>query len=322
MTIQFPLNQKRYFQLGQKALEEGQLSLAADHFSASYALKKDFSLNFLLVSTLLEAGRAKEALSYAQEFKEAYEQGRDFLSLYLQCLLENQHFVEAHQILNEKMLVAQGSELKKLMEYKRIVRQKEVMHTQLTLDKKNQILEEFLNLPQEDYLTQLKKASLCHQLSQEDFFSACEKLFVDERLHYLVKSLLLEELVSLRFAASIPLLYRNQNIRMVSLKKLAPLRDTPLFQKLMLRLEIELRNLDPILEINLKEELRLSYVLLYPFEKEYILDADAWVKSYIYRFNPSYVTFADEEEKQKILALNCIQEELKHDLDSFTQNLI
>lgn len=322
MTIQFPLNQKRYFQLGQKALENGQLNGAVENFKASYALKKDFSLNFLLVSTLLEAGEAKEAFLYAQEFVEEYEKGKDFLSLYLQCLLENQRFVEAHQILNEKMLKARGTELKKFMEYKRIVRQKEVMYTQLTLDKKNQVVEEFLNLPQEDYLTQLKKANLCHQLSQEDFFACCKKLLVDARLHYLVKALLLEELASLHFAPSIELLYRNQNLRQVPLKSIAPLKDTPLFQKMMTILEIQLRDVDPILEINLKEELRLSYVLLYPFEKEFIMDPEAWVKSYIYSFNPNYVSFNSPEEKQKILSLSCIQEELKHDLDSFTQGFV
>ncbi len=92
VEIPFPLKRERYLDLGQEAMNSGKIQQASDYFKEAYACQKDFPLNFLLVSTLLELKKCDEALAVAEEFLPDYEKHLDFLGLYLQCLLETENF--------------------------------------------------------------------------------------------------------------------------------------------------------------------------------------------------------------------------------------
>lgn len=316
MTIQFPLNRQRYFQLGQLALSKRQFKEASSYLQAAYTLGKDFPLNFLLVSTLLEAGYPKEALNYAEEFLKEYLATSDYFSLYLQCLLDCHYFVQAQQLINEKMLRLSGMELKKFINFKRIARQKELIYEQLTNVDSPQVKEDFLQMVNFPPMEQLKRASLCHQLTQDTFLECAEILFLEESVHYLVKSLLLEELAILNYPKNIKLLYYGK-VEEIFLKDLLTINDTPLYQRLLLILETQLRHVDSLLEIDLQEEIRLNYALLYPFEKEYIKDPVLWVKSFIYQAAPSYVGTLSEEEREKIAEFSLFQQQLRKNLVVF-----
>lgn len=316
--IQFPMNRQRYFEMGQAALEAGDLAQAAEYFEACYTLKKDFSLNFLLTTTLLEVGDGEKALHYAQEFERHYLQGNDFFSVYLQCLLSANQFLLAHRLVNEKLLTAVGPAVKKFANYKKIIRQRELVFQQLAQEETAALKEKFLAMKEQDYLEQLELAKLSSQLPQEEFLTACRILFLEEKVHYLVKALLLEELANLHLQQKVEILYRNQNKRTVWLKDLHPIATSELFEKLILILETEIGTIDPILESNLLEEIRLGYALLYPFPEEYIQNPRNWVRAYIANYSPEYLGRQTKEEQQELLALSCVQEELKNDLSAFT----
>lgn len=201
------------------------------------------------------------------------------------------------------------------MAYKQVVRQKELMHQQLTQEAQAKLKEKLAQLPSERPVQQLAAVKDCIALNQDDFLEVSKRLLIDPKVHYLVKALLLEEVASLQGAGTVKILYRNQNMRQVSLNKIRSIPESPLFERLQTILEVKLRHKDPILQMNLLEEMRLSYALLYPFNQEYITDPQAWVDALIYQYNPEYVSC--QNNLQNILQLVAIQEELKHDLNQF-----
>ena len=315
--IQFPLNRKRYFDLGQEALAAGHVQKAADYFQKSYDEKPDFSMNLLLTTTLLEAGRAAKAYEVASDFVEQHLSADEFFSLYLQCLLANHYFLKAHQLVNEKLHGASGLELKKMAHYKKVIRQKELIYQQLVEREVEKNYERLMTMPEHAYIEQLELAKIAQVLPQEEFYRACQQLFLDERVHYLVKALLLEELVQLRLQKKIDLLYRNQNQRSIWLPDLLPITATPLFEKLTLILAKEAGHVDPILEANVLEEMRLSYALLYPFEADFITNPKAWVLSYLTEYNAQFLVGLTTAQRREVLQLGVIQAELKKDLARF-----
>lgn len=315
--IQFPLNQERFFQLGQTLLEQGKTLEATDYFKKSYALKPTFALNLVVTSTLIEAGQAHDALKIAEDFESEYLKNEEFFSLYLQCLIDNNNFLKAHRIVNQKIVAATGKNLKKYAQYKKVIRQRELIFQQLEEKKVKESYDSFLSIPTMPYLEQLNTSKLAQILPQEEFYHGCQKLFLDERVHYLVKALLLEELSQLHLPKKIDILYRNQNKRTVWLPDIVPITSVPLFERLTLILENEAGNVDPILEANVLEEMRLAYALLYPFEGEFIHNPRNWVLAYLADYDAQFLVGVDEASREEIYQMAEVQAEIKKDLAGF-----
>lgn len=314
--IPFPKNYERFIELGQEAAQKNNLSEAIDCYEQAYAIRQDFPLNLVLVNMYLEINENEQALSLASEMKEKYFAYLDYLEIYIQILIQNHLFIQAHSIINERILMEQSGEMRKLISLKKKIRHVELMYQQFEVVKIKELKEELDQLSKHNYYEQLAIVKKAGQLPQDEFIMIGKKILLDAGVHNLVRSWILEEFASLHIKEEVEFLWRdNKKYTIVPASVGSPL-DSAAYQKILLFLEKELINDDPILLVDVMEEIRLHFALLYPLADEIVKDARLWAISYIVSYNQSAAKkYQVEEERVEIEKIQKIQSEIRFDLE-------
>ncbi|MBO0473597.1 hypothetical protein IGL98_002602 [Enterococcus sp. DIV0840] len=314
--IPFPKNYERFIELGQEAIKNNHLIEAVDYYEQAYAIRQDFPLNLVLVNMYLETGENKQALSLASEMKEKYFAYLDYMEIYIQILIQNHMFIQAHSIINERILVEQSGEMRKLISLKKKIRHVELMYQQFEVGKIKELKEELDHLNKHNYYEQMAIVKKAGQLPQDEFIVIGKKILLDERVHNLVRSWILEELVSLHVKEEVEFLWRdNKKYTVVPASVGTPL-DSAAYQRILLFLEKELINDDPILLVDIMEEIRLHFALLYPLADEIIKDPRLWAVSYVISYNHSIAQkYQVDEERLEIEKIQKIQSQIRFELE-------
>lgn len=299
--ISFPKNFERYIELGQEAMDKKNLLAAIRYFEEAYAIKQDFPLNFLLASTYLEIGENQRALDVASEMKEEYVSCLDYMELYVQILIQNNKFIAAHRMINNRILMKQQGEMNRLISMKKKVRKIELMYQQFEINKIKEIKTELKELRNHNYYEQLAIVKKAVHLPQDDFIAIGKEILLDKEVHSLVRSWVLEEFANLCLKEEVEFVWRDQKVYKIVPAEVGGPLDNAAFQRIYLFLEKELMNEDPILLLDLSEEIRLHFALLYPLADEIIKDPQLWAVSYIAAYNESYAKKYDINEKQEDL---------------------
>lgn len=314
--IPFPKNYERFIELGQEAIKNNNLIGAVDYYEHAYAIRQDFPLNLVLVNMYLEIGENEQALSLASEMKEKYFAYLDYVEIYIQILIQNHLFIQAHSIINERILMEQSGEMRKLISLKKKIRHVELMYQQFEVGKIKELKEELQQLNKHNYYEQMAIAKKAGQLPQEEFIVIGKKILVDVQVHNLVRSWILEELVRLHVKEEVEFFWRdNKKYTVVPASVGTPL-DSAAYQRILLFLEKELINDDPILLVDIMEEIRLHFALLYPLADEIIEDPRLWAVSYVSSYNHSIAQkYQVEEEQLEIEKIQKIQSEIRFELE-------
>ncbi|MEI5994970.1 hypothetical protein A5880_002558 [Enterococcus sp. 4G2_DIV0659] len=314
--IPFPKNYERFIELGQESVKQENLNEAVAYFEQAYAIKQDFPLNLVLSNMYLDIGANEQALSLASEMKEQYLAYLDYLELYIQILIKNHKFIHAHSIINERILMEQSGEMKKLICLKKKIRHVELMYQQFEVSKIKELKEELHYLNEHTYYDQLAIAKKAGQLPQEEFIEISKPILLDEQVHNLVRSWVLEELARLHVKEEIAFLWRDNQKYSVIPAVVGPPLDSAAYQRILLFLEKELINDDPILLVDIMEEIRLHFALLYPRADEIIEDPRLWAVSYIISYNQSIAQkFQLDDERLAIEKIQKIQSKLRIELE-------
>ncbi|MGX7136618.1 tetratricopeptide repeat protein [Enterococcus silesiacus] len=315
--IPFPKNYERFIELGQEALKQNNLIEAVGYYEQAYAIRQDFPLNVVLVNTYLETGENEQALSLASEMKEKYFAYLDYLELYIQILIQNHLFIQAHSIINERILMEQSGEMRKLISLKKKIRHVELMYQQFEVGKIKELKEELNHLNQHNYYEQLAIVKKAGQLPQDEFLVIGKKILLDEQVHNLVRSWILEELVSLHVKEEVEFLWRdNQKYMVVPATVGGPL-DCAAYQRILLFLEKELINDNPILLVDIMEEIRLHFALLYPLADKIIENPKLWAVSYIISYNHSIAQkYQVDEDSLEIEKIQQLQSKIRFELET------
>jgi len=280
-------------------MDQKNLIEAIDYFEQAYAIKQAFALNFLLASTYLEMGENKKALDIASEAKEEYISCLDYMELYTQILIQNNKFIDAHRIINNRILLKVKGEMNHLVSMKKKVRKIELMYQQFEMQKINEIKAELKELRKHNYYEQLALVKKAVHLPQDDFVMIGKEILMDQDVHTLVRSWVLEEFANLRLKEEVSFIWRDQKTYKVIPVDIGGPLDSAAYQRIYLFLEKELMNEDPILLLDLSEELRLHFALLYPLADEIINDPHLWALSYIATYNEAYVQKYNLREKRE-----------------------
>ncbi|WP_249921842.1 hypothetical protein [Candidatus Enterococcus palustris] len=315
--IPFPKNYERFIELGQEAVKQNNLIEAVDYYEQAYAIKQDFSLNVVLVNIYLEISENEQALSLASEMKEKYFSYLDYLELYIQILIQNHMFIQAHSIINERILIEQSGEMRKLISLKKKIRHVELMYQQFEVGKIKELKEELDRLNTHNYYEQLAIVKKAGQLPQDEFIAIGKKILLDAQVHNLVRSWILEELVRLHVKEEVDFLWRdNKKYTVVPASVGTPL-DSAAYQRILLFLEKELINDDPILLVDVMEEIRLHFALLYPLADEVIENPRLWAVSYIISYNHSIAQkYQLDEDRSEMEKIQKIQSQLRFELET------
>lgn len=313
--IQFPKNYARYIQLGQEALADQRNQTAISYLLKAYHISPEFPLNFLIVSTQFEIGEYQEALLLASDCKEDYCSCPEYANIYIQLLIKNQQFIQAHSTVNQLILQGKSQEMRQLILLKKQISRSELLFRQYEGEKIADWKDDLFRLGDFHYTEQLMKIKQANQLPQEDFLEITKKLLVDKNVHSIVKSWLIEELSRLDVREEIKVLWRGKEIRKVCPAEVGAPYDNAAYQRIILYLEKELINQDPVLLVNLKEEIQLQFALMFPFAEEIIKDPILWAISYIRDYSVGYYQEVDEELEQEIEEIKEIQQSIRFELN-------
>lgn len=315
--IPFPKNYERFIELGQEAIKNNDLIGAVDYYEQAYAIKQDFPLNLVLVNIYLEISENEQALSLASEMKEKYFAYLDYMEIYIQILIQNHMFIQAHSIINERILMEQSGEMRKLISLKKKIRHVELMYKQFEVGKIKELKKELDHLNKHNYYEQMAIVKKAGQLPQDEFIVIGKKILLDARVHNLVRSWILEEFVSLHVKEEVEFLWRdNKKYRVVPASVGTPL-DSAAYQRILLFLEKELINDDPILLVDIMEEIRLHFALLYPLADEIIKDPRLWAVSYVISYNHSIAQkYQVDEDRPEIEKIQKIQSQIRFELET------
>lgn len=315
--IPFPKNYERFIELGQEAAKQGELLEAVGYYEQAYAIRQDFPLNLVLVNMYLEINENEQALSLASEMKEHYFANLDYMELYIQILIQNHLFIQAHSIINERILMEKSGEMRKLISLKKKIRHVELMYQQFEVSKIKELKEELLHLKTHNYYEQLAIVKKAGQLPHDEFIVIGKQILLDGQVHNLVRSWILEELVSLHVKEEVEFLWRdNKKYTVIPAVVGTPL-DCAAYQRILLFLEKELINDDPILLVDIMEEIRLHFALLYPLADEIIEDARLWAISYIISYNHSIAQkYQIDGKRLEIEKIQKIQSKIRFELET------
>lgn len=232
--IPFPKNYERFIELGQEAEKQNHLAEAVEYYEQAYAIRQDFPLNLVLVNMYLALEEHEQALSLASEMKEKYFAYLDYLEIYIQILIQNQMFIQAHSVINERILMEQSDEMRKLVSLKKKIRHVELMYQQFEVGKIRELKEELDDLNKHTYYEQMAIVKKAGRLPQDEFIMIGKKILLDERVHNLVRSWILEELASLHIKEEVEFLWRDNKKYTVIPASVGTPIDSAAYQRILL----------------------------------------------------------------------------------------
>lgn len=279
--VQFPKNYDRFIELGKEAAAQKNMQEAISYYEEAYAIRQEFPLNYLMVNTYIAIGENQEALTLAEEMKKQYLSCIEYMETYIQVLILNYQFLSAHGIINERILMENSGEMRALVGVKKKVRQSELLYQQFEVKRIEALKKELKGLNRCDYYQQLSIIRKSAQLPQEEFYEIAKEILVDAKIHNLVRSRVLEELSRLHYKKEVEFLWRDNQLYTVVPATLARPLETSSYQRIVLYLEKELLHNNHILYLDLLEEIRLHFALIYPFSDRLIEEPKLWAMCYI-----------------------------------------
>ncbi|MCB5951994.1 hypothetical protein LI951_07950 [Enterococcus sp. BWT-B8] len=316
--IQFPKNYDRFISLGKESMKKENVIEAIDYFQEAYAIRQEFSLNYLLVGSYLKSGEKTQALSMIEEMRTEYLSCLEYIETYIQTLILNHRFLTAHGVINDRILKENSGEMRVLVALKKKVRQAELLYQQFEVKKIEKIKNELSKLGSCSYYEQMYLVKKAMSLPQEEFIEVSREILTNKDIHNLVRSWALEELCRIHYRKEVQFLWRdNQVYDIVPASAGAPL-DSMAYQRIVLFLEKELLNNHHVLLLDLQEEIRLHFALLYPFADKIIKDPKLWAICCIKSYNDqAAVCYKDELATEEAARIQEIQRTIRFELENF-----
>lgn len=275
--VDFPNNSQRFIQLGEEALVAGDQLKALHYFQESYQLEPSLPLNFLIVNLLLEVGEGQAALQLTNDWQEDYQRDAEYLTVYIQLLLQNRRFLEARKLLKQSKNLPEADQ--------RLLRQQlNEVETYVQNYEKSKIQNILRQLEEIHKLSSIEQIHLIQQMNQLPFQNYCmaaEKLLLEERLTYLTRTKIVEELVRLGANETFEMRWFDGTVKGFVPRTLGlPENDRSYLAVKQVVIE-KLEHENPVALASILEEVRLHFAILYPFAKDYVIDTELWGQSYL-----------------------------------------
>ncbi|GEK90927.1 hypothetical protein [Alkalibacterium kapii] len=279
--IEFPKNYTVYMAEVMNALQKGNIVTAIDYMKKAYRIKKEDSLNILLVSSLLQVGDNEEALLLADSKPDFYEADEKRLLIYVEVLIENNQILKAEKYINEQLtntlakyseswirLADQLNELKELQEKNR---QKE----------EEKLLRNLFSLPSLNTLEQFSRMKDIYKLTNPHLIQLAEQLLVNPYIHPFNRATLFSLLTERGMDRQIKYLWFGESKDINPINTLS-IEESPTAARLFEELDAVLSK-NPSLYQLAENELKTLLLMLYPFEKDSIVCGEErlWIEAII-----------------------------------------
>lgn len=287
--LEFPHNERMYWEEAQNALAANQLEKALNAVQKVYELDKSPEVIYFYSTVLSLMEEHEIALDVANEHKDYFFISEESSISYVLLLIKNQFYLEAESIINEHISEANST----YNEHWQQVNEELNLHRDEAIklqEKKNQETKQALS-QLEDYSINkqheiIKKAQ---DLSLTDLQDVSPRIFIHPMINGMIQRSLLEVLIIKQDHTYYSFNWLNQQRTICPANCTEFENDTVLVEimnELNLRLEKQPALIEPI-----STELTHDLLLLYPFIGEVVTDIQYFVNHYIsaYASNSSYV---------------------------------
>lgn len=272
-SIEFPLNFERFMELGKEAFQTEEFSEAEQNFTRAYDLKADFTANVSLVESLVAQSKLSEALKIATEMRADYLAQVETINIYLRLVIGTGKFIPARKLVR-KLGVEQPALLSEIEQSEGMFRQ----YQQQELRRLKQLRTE---LAESTFIHQAAILKIWDHLPLSDYLEVVYSIIEAGELHLILRNSLLAELVELGSQKPLTISLLNGDTTVVIPADL-PLIEAQESYRQGQRILAELvENPDSDLHQQLKEELRLHFLLLYPVADGLVTNPRVWVAEFL-----------------------------------------
>lgn len=300
--IEFPHNERMYFEEAQRALAENQLEKALEAIEKVY--DKDRGPGVIhLYSTILALMEDDEtALDIASEQKDFFLAHEEYAISYVLLLIKNQMYLEAETIINENL----EDEHSTFIQHWQQTNAELIRHRDESIrlqEQKNQKTKEALmNLETYQSIKQQQILEDARDLALVDLQEVAPKLFMSPFINGMLQRSLLEILITKQDDKDYLFTWLNQQ-RKIKPIALTEFEQDPDLNNILLELGQRTEK-QPDLKEPIYTELINDLLILYPFIGEVVTDIPYFVNYYISTYDPNQLIAKDtqpETEEQRAL---------------------
>lgn len=301
--INFPLNNKFYFDQAVEDLMNQDFERAIENFEKLYVNDKNIEVNRLYSVTLFTSERVEEALEIANDQKEAYTTNEEMCIFYTMLLIKNHLFLEA-EVLIQKYLSNPVSPY--YTEWQNAVNELEKERNIVHLKKEQEILECVKKLQVIDTYSPIKQTEIitkAHIVDLQDLQKVAERLFINPQIPSTTQKALLELLIKKEDSKIYDFMWID-GLRKLAPKELSVFEEVDAMKQIALTLESKLEKNPSFIE-SIWSEIINDLLILYPFSDKIIKNTDFWVELYLQSFD------FEENDDQILTELSPEEEEMK-----------
>lgn len=301
-TIEFPHNQRMYFEEARRALESNQMEQALEAIKNVYDNDNGPEVIHLYSTILSLMEEDEAALDIANEQRDFFLNQEDYTISYVLLLIKNQLYLEAETIILENLENPQSIFALQWQQVNEELIKHRAETIQLQEQKNQEVKQALMNLETYQPIKQHKIIEGARDLPLVDLQEVSSKVFMNPFINGMLQRSLLEVLIMKQDDKEYSFNWLNQQ-RTVMPIKLTEFEQDPSLKKILLELEQRTEK-QPDLKEPIFTELINDLLILYPFIGEVVTDIPYFVNYYISMYDPNQLIARNahpESEEQRIL---------------------
>lgn len=301
-TIEFPHNQRMYFEEAQKALVENQLEKALEAIKKVYDKDKGPGVIHLYSTILTLMEDDETALDIAREQEAFFLAHEEYAISYVLLLIKNQIYLEAETIINENLENEHSTFIQNWQQTNVELNRHREESIRLQEQKNQETKDGLMNLETYQPIKQHQILEDAQDLALVDLQEVAPKIFLSPFINGMLQRSLLEVLITKQDDKEYLFTWLNQQ-RKIKPRELIEFEQDPDLNNILLELEKRTEK-QPDLKEPIQTELINDLLILYPFIGEVVTDIPYFVNYYISTYDPNQLITKDtqpETEEQSVL---------------------
>ena len=301
-AIEFPHNQRMYFEEAQRALAENQLEKALEVIKKVYDKDKGPEVIHLYSTILTLMEDDEPALDIAREQETFFLAHEEYAISYVLLLIKNKMYIEAETIINENLENEHSTFIQHWQQINVELNRHREESIRLQEQKNQKTKDGLLNLETYQPIQQHQILKDAQDLALVDLQEVAPKIFLSPFINGMLQRSLLEVLIMKQDDKEYLFTWFNQQ-RLIKPNELIEFEQDSDLNNILLELEKRTEK-QPDLKESIQTELINDLLILYPFIGEVVTDIPYFVNYYISTYDPNQLIAKDtqpETEEQSAL---------------------
>ena len=294
-TIEFPYNQRMYFEEAKNALAENQLEKALEAIIKVYDKDKGPEVIHLYSTILTLMEDDETALDIARDQEDFFLAHEEYAITYVLLLIKNKMYLEAETIIDDN-LDNQHSTIIQHWQQANVELNKHREESIRLQEQKNQETKDgLINLDTYQPIKQHQILEDARDLALIDLQEVAPKIFLSPFINGMLQRSLLEVLITKQDDKEYVFTWLNQQ-RTLKPNELSEFDQDPKLNKILFELEKKTEK-QPDLKEPIQIELINDLLILYPFINEVVTDIPYFVNYYISTYGSDNLSINDIQPK-------------------------